>query len=122
MSNLCPACRSPIDADNCPTCKQNGRRSADDPLSTSQPRPLISKRAELLAVRAAKASGTTVVLLAVRIGTLSKRATTLNLSSPQALRLLDDLTHLFQDPELQDAAGPLDHESRIAFNQLQHQV
>lgn len=117
MSNFCRTCRSPIDADTCPTCEQDVRRSADIPLSTSQIRPLVTKRAQLLAVRTARSSDTPVVLLAVRIGTLSLSPTNFTVTASQAQRLLDDLTHLFQDAELQDAAGPLDREARIAFEQ-----
>jgi len=118
MSYLCPACRSQIDTDTCPTCERDRRRSADGPPSTGQSRPLLTKRAKLLASRTVRAYDKPVVLLAVRIGSLSLSPTNLTLTAPQAYRLLDDLTQLFNDPELLDAAGHPDGEAKRAFERI----
>ena len=133
MSNFCFTCRSPIDSDTCPICGKGNRFSdfdlpahrqqepepqseVGDPMK--QPQSQLAKRVEVLGIKTAKCFDQPVALLAVRIGTLSRAATSLYLTAPQARRLLDDLTQLFTDPEMQDAAGPLDHESRIAFERI----
>lgn len=134
MSPYCPACRSPIGADaQRPTCDPDGHRSLELPQSTSQQKQLpasvrgdvqpqrylaSTRRAKLLAVRQATVASKPVVVLTVRIGTLSLSPTNLTLTAAQARRRLIDLTQMFSDAELRDAARLPDHKARAAFDRI----